>query len=106
MTRCSVSAASDCSTTRSEIAVAQSPDSTAARTASFDGSSRRISRSDNLMPNFLSAVSNMDLVPEPGSRRIHHVSLRTPAVKRVLPIPGGLAPTPPPHQPPPLLHLA
>lgn len=42
-----------------KFAAAQSPDSTATRTVSFEGSSSRKSRSDTLMSKFLSAASRI-----------------------------------------------
>src|SRR5580704_2325848 len=85
-------AASDRATTRSESTAAQSPDSTAVRTASFDGNSSWTLRSDNLSPNFLRAASNIDLVPEPGSRKIHLASVKSLGAIRAFPIHGWLGP--------------
>jgi hypothetical protein len=52
-----------------KFAAAQSPDSTATRTVSFEGSSSRKSRSDTLMSKFLSAASRMQ---HRGGSRIAH----------------------------------
>jgi hypothetical protein len=55
--------------TEAEMAVAPRPASTAARTASLDGSSNWMRNAPGSMPRCASASSKTDLVPDPGSRR-------------------------------------
>ncbi len=63
-------------TTDAEMAVAPSPASTAARTASFDGSSIAICNRLGSIPRACIACSKTDRVPDPFSRSTHALSIR------------------------------
>src|SRR4029077_6368585 len=68
-TRCSSPASRLGAATDAEIAVAPNPASTAPRTASLDGSSSASRDAPGDTPKPCSAASNVDRVPDPGSRR-------------------------------------
>ena len=78
-TRCSSPASRLGAATDAEIAVAPNPASTAARTASLDGSSSAIRNAPGDTPKPCNAASNVDRVPDPGSRRTQSVRSAYPA---------------------------
>jgi hypothetical protein len=62
-------------TTRSDNTVTNSPDSTAERTASLEGSSMATFSAAGSIPFVRKALSKMERVPDPGSRRIQRALL-------------------------------
>src|ERR1700722_2022422 len=74
-TRCSNPASRLGAATDAEIAVAPNPASTAARTASLDGSSSATRNAPGDTPKPCKAASNVDRVPDPGSRKTQSVSI-------------------------------